>query len=511
MADHSESYGPAEFSLDVQEELAWTAHLYDPNTLYRLSTRRISRQARTILKRKLTRWDRPTVTLGASLRMGEHDWEDPGSLLDLEPLRALRRNKIRRQQKNTQRAATAKDTGSEDLLQCWMSIRLELIIRYALCLQFQELYDAAKDDDKSSKEIDALREYCRSLEIIQEQSNSQKTAPDFLVSRICNLELKVWTFAPECSEVIDTVSEQGAALETDAAWKSATQSAEIWKTAQATIAQVTESLTSKGCPEGILFCVYGSLHWYQLDKENNQLKITANLTPNTQAQRDNALRVVPETYITLVKTLLEYGYKQFGDHFQQWLAHRETGEGVPKAVSASAQDPSPVSTWFRSRRTAVMFGLTPSVYSEHMRTLPLDGWWRSWIPSFVSYYIKLQLLQRGNNALVWVDRHREVVFKQYYDEVAFCREVGFLRRLATLPWIPRVLGTTTSLNGIWGIFLGYEGEQVTDAFEIVEDFAQKRNILRRRNGSLVLIDFEQAVEADECSDEPCPDIEIEWD
>ena len=126
----------------------------------------------------------------------------------------------------------------------------------------------------------------------------------------------------------------------------------------------------------------------------------------------------------------------------------------------------------------------------------------------------------GNNALIWVDRSQEIVFKQFDDEVLFKREAGFLRRLAVLPWIPKVLGTA-SCDDIWGIFMRHEGPPVGGAWEEVEVFVgmcvrelhvrgvhhhdiAPRNILRRRDGSLVLIDFEQAVDVEDCKDR-CPD------
>lgn len=142
----------------------------------------------------------------------------------------------------------------------------------------------------------------------------------------------------------------------------------------------------------------------------------------------------------------------------------------------------------------------------------------------------LQWFQKGNNAQVWLDCSKGIVFKQYEKEVVFHKEIGFLQRLAGLAWVPRVLATTTKLDGIWGIFMMYEGTPLplTVPFEDVEGFIRncvgelhvrgihhhdiaRQNILQRPDKSMVLIDFECAVDAEDCLECPCPDIKIEFE
>ena len=117
------------------------------------------------------------------------------------------------------------------------------------------------------------------------------------------------------------------------------------------------------------------------------------------------------------------------------------------------------------------------------------------------------------------------MLKQYFQEREFRRELGFLKRLAGLDWAPNVLGTTSGLHGIYGIFMMYEGVELSlsVSFQDVSHFINRckkelhvrgihhhdlarRNILQRPDGSLVIIDYELAVDAAECvGGAQCPD------
>ena len=120
-----------------------------------------------------------------------------------------------------------------------------------------------------------------------------------------------------------------------------------------------------------------------------------------------------------------------------------------------------------------------------------------------------------------MDPSQGLVFKQFHEEEAFEREILFLPRLAGFPWDLKVLGTM-SHNGVWGVFMPDEGRPVRQGWSEVGQFVlmcmqqlhmmgihhhdiAPRNVLRRRDGSLVLIDYANAVNSRECTDGDCPD------
>jgi hypothetical protein len=93
---------------------------------------------------------------------------------------------------------------------------------------------------------------------------------------------------------------------------------------------------------------------------------------------DDALRQHPQTYDKLVRTLTDYTYRQISNHLEKVLEDFQNGKGLAEDPHITVTSPSTVSSWSSSMKMAVIFRLMPSVYSEHVRTLPLNGWWRTW-------------------------------------------------------------------------------------------------------------------------------------
>lgn len=144
------------------------------------------------------------------------------------------------------------------------------------------------------------------------------------------------------------------------------------------------------------------------------------------------------------------------------------------------------------------------------------------VPRFNTCH-SITLKSVGSNALVWVDEDMGVIFKQFPDFGKYEREFKFYKKLGWRPWLSTVLGIGRT-DKTRGIYLTYEGNPVShDEWDEVgphltfwlselhatgihhHDMAP-RNILRRVNGTLVLIDFENAVEENDCDlGDDCPD------
>jgi hypothetical protein len=121
------------------------------------------------------------------------------------------------------------------------------------------------------------------------------------------------------------------------------------------------------------------LHWFRYDHEKSTLQISENLARAAEeAQMDDGLRQQPQTYNRLVRTLTDYAYRQISHRLEKVLENFQNGKGLLEEPDITVTSPSTVSSWFSSMKMAVLFQLMPSVYSEHIRPLPLDGWWCTW-------------------------------------------------------------------------------------------------------------------------------------
>ncbi|TFK22152.1 hypothetical protein FA15DRAFT_671823 [Coprinopsis marcescibilis] len=145
--------------------------------------------------------------------------------------------------------------------------------------------------------------------------------------------------------------------------------------------------------------------------------------------------------------------------------------------------------------------------------------------------MKSGTIEEGNRTFICFERERRLIFKGYYDLRARDNEWAMYSRIGPRKWLPVIYGKE-EMGGDVGIFFKNEGESLTleewqsedvmvFAYHRLRDLHSQnihhhdvspRNIVRRRDGSLVLIDFEMAVDSSDCDlGEECPDLEMmDW-
>ncbi|TFK16404.1 hypothetical protein FA15DRAFT_676696 [Coprinopsis marcescibilis] len=129
----------------------------------------------------------------------------------------------------------------------------------------------------------------------------------------------------------------------------------------------------------------------------------------------------------------------------------------------------------------------------------------------------------GDETVVYTDYGRGLVFKRFFEEEKFRKELSLYEMLKGVDFVPSILGTVSQPEW-WGILMSSEGESIP--VDDVEDpsvltFINRsltilhdrhihhhdiaaRNILERSDGTLVLIDF-----ANGAFDWECRKMEVE--
>jgi hypothetical protein len=88
-------------------------------------------------------------------------------------------------------------------------------------------------------------------------------------------------------------------------------------------------------------------------------------------------------YKVMVAQILDACYTQLHQALGILVSQAKVGQSLKLSnpyltEEGDDSEHSSVSLWLRSRYLWATFLLTPAVYSDHIRILALDGWWRRW-------------------------------------------------------------------------------------------------------------------------------------